>query len=64
VIAPGDDAAFAEAVRALADDPARRVEMGRRARQAGLGFDRRRMVGALAAAVEDVVSGRPEARLP
>ena len=34
MIAPGDAEAFAAAVRKLADDPAMRQSMGRRARQA------------------------------
>ncbi len=54
VIAPGDGAALAAAVERLASDRAETEAMGRRAREAGLLFDRPRMIGAFVEAISRV----------
>lgn len=58
VIPPGDGEALAGAVQALAADPARARAMGQRAREAGLLFDRPRMIGAFAEALRQVQAAR------
>lgn len=65
---PGDAAALADAIRELAADKARREAMGRRAREAGLTFDRSVHVDAYARVLHSVVphaaaaATRPAAR--
>lgn len=52
-------AAFAEALRALAEDPARRAAMGREARRlAEARFDRAALAGKFVAVIEAAVAGR------
>ncbi len=59
LVAPGDPSALAGALRALADDPGRREEMGRRGRALGAErFDADRMVRELEALWESALAGR------
>jgi glycosyltransferase involved in cell wall biosynthesis len=58
LVPPGDAAALAEAIAGLAADPARRAEMGRRARAAVTEFGRERQVAAVAEVLRDVCGAR------
>lgn len=56
VVAPGDAAALAEAVRRLLDNPPARARMAAAAREAAPLYDRRRQVAAHAALLQDVAA--------
>jgi glycosyltransferase involved in cell wall biosynthesis len=58
LVPPGDAAAMADAIAALAGDPDRRADMGRRARAAVAEFARDRQVAAVARVLHDVCGGR------
>ena len=58
VVAPQDSTALALAISRLADDPAMRLELGRRAREfAESNFERNAVLGTMLGALEQAVPG-------